>query len=76
MYHMKSAALTLRLDPALDQQLTLAAERSGLSRSEVVREAVRRHVALVGFADLRRQIMPFAEARGYVEDGDVFRDIS
>jgi hypothetical protein len=28
------------------------------------------------FRELRRRIMPFAEARGYLTDEDVFRDVS
>ncbi|MEY2855377.1 MAG: hypothetical protein RL030_2509 [Pseudomonadota bacterium] len=58
------------------RRVTRAAKRSGLSRSEIVRDAVRRQLALVQFQDLRRRIMPLAEARGYLTDEDVFRDIS
>jgi predicted transcriptional regulator len=76
MHDMKSAALTIRLDPKLDRQLALVAKRTGRSRSEVVRDAVQRQLALAQFQDLRRRIMPLAEARGYLTDEDVFRDIS
>jgi predicted transcriptional regulator len=76
MYDMKTSALTIRLDPELDKQVTRAAKRTGLSRSEIVREAVRRQLSLVQFQDLRRWIMPLAEARGFLTDEDVFRDIS
>jgi predicted transcriptional regulator len=73
---MKSSALTVRLDPELDRQVTRAAKRTGLGRSEIVREGVRRQLALVQFQDLRRRIMPLAEARGYLTDEDVFRNVS
>ena len=73
---MKTSALTIRLDPDLEAQLERAAQRSGRSRSDIVREALRRQLALVQFDDLRRRIMPFAEARGYLTDEDVFRDVS
>jgi predicted transcriptional regulator len=73
---MKSSAITIRLDPELDRQVAQAAKRTGLSRSEIVRESVRRQLALVQFQDLRRRIMPLAEARGYLTDEDVFRDVS
>ncbi len=73
---MKSSALTIRLDPDLDRQVTKAAKRAGLSRSEIVRDAVRRQLSLVQFQDLRRRIMPLAEARGYLTDEDVFREVS
>ena len=68
---MKTVALTIRLDPGLDDQLTRAARRSGRSRSEFVRDALRRQLAVAQFEDLRRRIMPYAEAQGYLTDEDV-----
>ncbi len=76
MYDMKSSALTIRLDPDLDRQLARQAKRTGRSRSAVARDALRRQLALAQFEDLRRRIMPLAEARGYLTDEDVFRDVS
>lgn len=76
MYDMKTSAVTIRLDPALERQLAAAARRSGQSRSEIVRDALRRQLALSQFEDLRRRLMPLAEARGYLTDEDVFRDVS
>lgn len=73
---MKTAALTIRLDPALERQLAKAARRTGRSRSELVRDALRRQLALAQFDDLRRRIMPLAEARGYLTDEDIFHDVS
>lgn len=76
MYDMKSSALTVRLDPKLSRQLALVAKRTGRSRSEVVRDAVQRQLALARLQDLRRRITPLAEAQGYLTDEDVFRDVS
>ena len=76
LYDMKSTALTIRLDRDLERQLKRLARRTGRSRSDLVREALRRQLALVQFEDLRQRIMPFAEARGYLTDEDIFRDIS
>jgi predicted transcriptional regulator len=73
---MKTAALTIRLDPELQRQLTRLARRTGKSRSELAREALRRQLAVAQFDDLRRRIMPLAEAHGYLTDEDVFRDVS
>ena len=73
---MKTSALTIRLDPDLEKQLDRAAKRSGRSRSEIVREALRRQLAVAQFEDLRKRIMPFAEAAGYLTDEDVFKDVS
>jgi predicted transcriptional regulator len=73
---MKTSALTVRLDPELERRLEQAAKQSGRTRSEFVREALRRQLALSQFEGLRRRIMPFAEAQGYLTDEDVFRDVS
>ena len=52
------------------------AAATGRSRSDLVRDALRRQLALLQFEQLRRRIVPFAEARGYLTDEDVFRDVS
>jgi predicted transcriptional regulator len=73
---MKTSALTIRLDRALARQLAALAKRTGRSRSDVARDALRRQLAVMQFDDVRRSVMPFAEARGYLTDEDVFRDVS
>lgn len=76
LHDMKTSALTIRLDRNLERQLARLAKRTGRTRSELVREALRRQLALAEFRDLRRRIMPLAEARGYLTDEDVFHDVS
>lgn len=76
MHDMKTAALTIRLDPALERQLRRLARSTGRSRSDLARDALRRQLALAQFDELRHKIMPLAEARGYLTDEDVFRDVS
>jgi predicted transcriptional regulator len=73
---MKTATLTIRLDKELDRLLSRACRQAGQNRSEVAREALRRQLRISQFESLRRRIMPFAEARGYLTDEDVFRDVS
>ena len=75
MPYMKTS-ITIRLDEGLGQLLEQACRRSGQSRSEVVREALRRQLAVRRFEELREQMLPVAEGRGYVTDDDVFRDVS
>lgn len=70
------AAVTVRLDEDLERRLDDAAQASGKSRSEIVREALRRQLALMRFEQLRQRIMPFAEAESYLTDEDVFRAVS
>jgi len=73
---MKSSALTIRLDRELERQLKRVSARTGRTRSELVRDALRRQLALVRFEEIRRRVAPFAEARGYLTDEDVFRVVS
>jgi len=73
---MKTRTLTIRLDADLDKLLTKASRQSGRNRSEIAREALRRQLRVSQFEALRRKIMPFAEARGYLTDEDVFREVS
>lgn len=73
---MKTSALTIRLDPELERELSRLAKGTGRSRSDLVRDALRRQLALLRLESLRDRIMPFAEARGYLTDEDVFRDVS
>jgi predicted transcriptional regulator len=74
-FPMKTA-ITVRLDEDLEKLLDDVSQQSGRSRSELIRDALRRQLALLAFDRLREQIMPFAEARGYLTDEDVFRDVS
>lgn len=76
MYYMKTATLTIRLDKELEELLSKASKRTGKNRSEIVREALRRQIRLENFEELRRRIMPFAEARGYLTDEDIFSKVS
>ncbi|MCX6567549.1 MAG: ribbon-helix-helix protein, CopG family [Candidatus Aminicenantes bacterium] len=73
---MKSATLTIRLDKELEELLSRASKRTGKNRSEIAREALRRQIRLENFEELRRRIMPFAEARGYLTDEDIFSKLS
>ncbi len=69
-------AITVRLDDDLQRMLDDLTQRSGRSRSDVIREALRRQLALMTFEGLRAQVMPFAEARGYLTDEDIFEEMS
>lgn len=69
--------LTIRLDEKLERALARLAKRTGRSKSELAREALRRRqLAVQRFRELRRQAVPYAEAAGYLTDEDVFRDVS
>ncbi len=68
--------LSIRLDEETDRLLNQISKQAGRTRSELVRDALRRQLAMLQFDQLRKEVLPFAEARGYLTDEDVFRDIS
>jgi predicted transcriptional regulator len=76
MYDMKSGPLTIRLDPRLERMLDRVCRATGRSRSEVVREALRRQLFLDLLEEARRQLVPLAEAQGIFTDEDVFKLVS
>ncbi len=74
--YMRTSTVTIRLDAKLQRDLDRLSRRLGRSRSELVRDAVRRQVALLRFEEARRQLLPLAEAQGILTDEDVFRIVS
>jgi predicted transcriptional regulator len=71
-----STTLTIRLDEKLAQKLDHVAERSGRTKSDVVRDALRRQLAIAILDEVREELVPLAEKHGWYTDEDVFRDIS
>jgi predicted transcriptional regulator len=70
---MKAPTVTIRLDSRLQRELDRLRRRLGRSRSDVVRDALRRQIAILRFERSRRALLPLAEARGILTDEDVCR---
>lgn len=68
--------MTIRLDKQLDAALTRLAREAHRSKSDLVREMLRREAALEDLRATRRELVPLAERAGYLTDEDFFRDIS
>ena len=68
--------LTIRVPEELRADLQEIGARQNKPLSDVVRESIRRYVAIEKFRALRRKSLPFAEAQGFVMDEDVFQAIS
>lgn len=74
--YMKKASVTIRLDARLQRELDRLSRQLGRTRSDLVRDALRRQLALVRFEEARRTLLPLAEARGILTDEDVFDRVS
>lgn len=68
--------LTIRLPDQLRNELKELSRQEHKAVSDIVRESLRRHVAVQRFRALRRKSLPFAEAQGLVTDEDVFKALS
>ena len=67
--------ITVRLDEELALELTKLAKRTR-PKSELIRRALRRQLALARFEELRQSVSPFAQAKGWLTHEDVFRNVS
>jgi len=68
--------LTIRLPDDLRSELDKLSRDENKAVSDIVRESLRRYVAVERFRALRRKILPFAEAQGLLTDDDVFAALS
>lgn len=69
-------SISVSLPPELKEELDRMKEEEGLSRSDLVREAVREYVFVHRFRSLRQELMAYAEAKGVYTDDEVFREVS
>ena len=70
------ATLTIRLPGDLRAELEKLSRAEQKAVSDIVRESIRRYVAIEKFRALRKKALPFAEAQGFLTDEDVFKAIS
>ena len=68
--------ITVRLDKDIGRLLARVVKLSGRSRSDVVRDALRRQLAIDLFDQMRSRVAPFAEVQGLLTDEDAFQVVS
>jgi predicted transcriptional regulator len=68
--------LTIRLPNDLKSDLQKLSREQNKPVSDIVRESIRRYVAVEKFRALRKKALPFAEAQGFLTDEDIFKAIS
>jgi predicted transcriptional regulator len=69
-------SITIRLPDELRTDLQRLSQEQNKPVSDLVRESIRRYVAVEKFRALRKKVLPFAEAQGFLTDEDVFKAIS
>ena len=68
--------ITVRIPRELQKRLETLCRRERRSGSDVVRESLRRYIALEQLRQVRQALRPHAEARGFLTDEDVFKAVS
>ena len=68
--------ITVRIPDDLREILEQISRSENKPVSDVVRESIRKYVSVYRFRKLRSQVLPFAEAQGFLTDEDIFRDLT
>ena len=68
--------ITISLPQDLKQELDTVIAKEGLTRSDLVRESLRRYLAIRRFRQLRLKLVAKAKAQGVYTDQDVFDGVS
>jgi predicted transcriptional regulator len=68
--------VTVRLPTKLKKELERVARDEKDSKSNIIRDAVEKYLAVRRFRALRAGVLPFAEAQGILTDEDVFKALS
>ena len=68
--------ITIRISKELRKDLEKLSKSEHKPVSDLVRDSLRRYIAISRFRKLRKMVLPFAEAQGILTDEDVFKEIS
>ena len=69
-------AVTVSLPETLTDELDAVSREEGTTRSEVVRDALKRYFTLREYRALRAELTIEAESKGIITDEDVFDRVS
>lgn len=68
--------ITISIPKRMRKDLDAVTREEGLSRSEVVRESLRKYLLIRRFRAIRRKLVPYARKQGIYTDEDVFKIVS
>ncbi len=74
--HPVRGTITVSLPEAMKADLDEATKKEGISRSEMIREALKEYLIVRRFKQLRQEMIPYAQNQGIHTDQDVFDRIS
>ncbi|MBI4411916.1 MAG: CopG family transcriptional regulator [Deltaproteobacteria bacterium] len=65
--------LTIRMPARLRKDLQQISKKEQLPVSDIVRKSIAGYIFVYKFRRLRGKVLPYAEAKGWLTDEDVFR---
>ena len=68
--------LTIRIPDNIREGLQELSKNENKPVSDIVRESLKRYLAIYRFRRLKNMVLPFAEAQGILSDDDIFTLIS
>ena len=68
-----SNTITIRLTNNLEKNLNIVVQQDKISKSDIVRDALKRYLSVRRFRQLRNKTLPFAEAQVLLTDEDIFK---
>ena len=68
--------ISIRLPEKMQKELESISKVEGKSKSEIIRHALAQYLVVKKFQQLRKKVLPFAEAEGLLTDEDIFKLIS
>jgi metal-responsive CopG/Arc/MetJ family transcriptional regulator len=69
-------SISISLPEEMKEALDQLSETEGVTRSDMVREALHEYIYVRRLRKLRSRLMPYGEAQGVYTDEDVFREVS
>ncbi len=72
----QTTTLTIRIPEDIKKALEELSKAEQKPVSDLVRDSLRRYIAIHRFRRLRNKVLPFAEAQGMLADEHIFREIS
>lgn len=71
-----SNMISIRIPEYLRKELQEMSRNESKPVSELIRESLKKYIAVYRFRKLREAVLPFAESQGILTDEDVFRLVS
>jgi predicted transcriptional regulator len=68
--------VSIRLPDDLRKELQEISKKESRPVSDLVRESLKKYIAIYRFRKIREIVLPFAEAQGILTDEDVFKIVS